>query len=128
MPTREKAEDAPAAATDSAQQATPAAKDKKRRSSGVPEHKGRRLSKKQSKAKLTNPDAKAGEYYFAKAKGSQPWPSMIADLDMMPEELTKKPLVSAMKADGTWNPNYADGGKAVNDRTFPVLYLGTNEL
>ena len=100
----------------------------KRKSIGVPEHKGKKLNKKKSMAKITHLDAKPGDYFFARLKSYPPWPSMVCDEDILPESLLTTRPITTMKADGTYNEAYADGGKKVTDRTFPVMFLYTNEL
>ena len=76
----------------------------------------------------TQLDAKPGDYYLARFKGHAPWPSIISDEDMLPQALLATRGVSAKKADGTYRPDYADGGKKVHERTFPIMFLATNEL
>lgn len=100
----------------------------KRKSIGVPEHKGKKLNKKKSMAKITHLDAKPGDYFFARLKSYPPWPSMICDEDILPESLLSTRPITTKKADGAYNEAYADGGKKVTDRTFPVMFLSTNEL
>lgn len=105
-----------------------AAKDKSRRKSGgVPEHK-KKLNRKQSKAKITHTDAKPGDYFYVQMKGHPSWPAIICNEDMLPSALLSSRPVSAQRPDGTWREDYADGGKNINGRTFPVMYLYTNEL
>ncbi|KAL2410816.1 hypothetical protein ABEF95_001954 [Exophiala dermatitidis] len=101
---------------------------RRKSSGGVPEHKGKKLNKKKSVAKITHLDAKPGEYYFARLKSYPPWPSIICDEEMLPEILLNTRPVTTKKADGTYNEPYADGGKKVADRTFPVMFLHTNEF
>lgn len=86
------------------------------------------LSRKGSKARLTHTDAKPGDHFLMKLKGFPPWPVIVCDESMLPPALTSSRPVSAAKADGTYSEAYADGGKRVHDRTFPVMYLFTNEL
>ncbi|TQV95701.1 PWWP domain-containing protein [Cordyceps javanica] len=86
------------------------------------------LSRKGSKARLTHTDAKPGDHFLMKLKGFPPWPVIICDEGMLPPALTSSRPVSAAKADGTYSDAYADGGKRVQDRTFPVMYLYTNEF
>lgn len=119
---------APAAAPET--NGTPASKSqpKRKSSTGVPEHKSKTLKKKKSKAKITNLDAKPGDLFLARLKSYPPWPSIISDEDMLPDVLLNTRPVTAMKADGTYNEAYADGGKKVTDRTYPVMFLHTNEL
>ncbi|KAK5197349.1 hypothetical protein LTR92_003288 [Exophiala xenobiotica] len=100
----------------------------RRKSSGIPEHKGKKLNKKKSMPKITHTDAKPGEYYFARLKSYPPWPSIICDEEMLPEILLSTRPVTTKKADGSYNEAYADDGKKVNERTFPVMFLHTNEF
>jgi hypothetical protein len=121
------------AASESAEVAvgTPASSSKvkaPRRKSGVPEHKGKKLNKKASKAKMTHTDAKPGDYFFVRLKGFPLWPAIVCDETMLPEPLLKSRPVTAARADGTYRDDYEDGGAKVKDRTFPVMYLHTNEL
>ena len=106
---------------------TPSSKNKNRRKS-TGGAQGKSLSKKASKAKITHRDAKPGDHFLVKLKGFPAWPAIVCDEDMLPEALLTTRPVTAAKADGTYNDNYADGGKRVNDRTFPVMYLHTWEL
>ncbi|KIX02242.1 uncharacterized protein Z518_08181 [Rhinocladiella mackenziei CBS 650.93] len=101
---------------------------KRKSSSGVADHKGKKLNKKKSMTKVTHLDAKPGEYYFARLKSYPPWPSIICDEEMLPEILLNTRPVTTKKADGTYNEAYADGGKKEADRTFPVMFLYTNEF
>lgn len=100
----------------------------RRKSGGVPEHKIKKLNKKKSMAKITHLDAQPGDYYFARLKSYPPWPSIICDEDMLPDSLLNTRPITTKKADGAYNEAYADGGKKVNERTFPVMFLHTNEL
>ncbi|KAM3512933.1 hypothetical protein MY11210_003416 [Beauveria gryllotalpidicola] len=86
------------------------------------------LSRKGSKARLTHTDAKPGDHFLMKLKGFPPWPVIICDESMLPPALTSSRPVSAAKPDGTYAEAYADGGKRVHHRTFPVMYLYTNEF
>lgn len=96
----------------------------KKKSSGVPEHKTKKLNKKKSKAQLTQLDAQAGEYYFARMKGHPPWPAVICDEEMLPQSLLNSRPVTTRQPDGTFRkPEYADGGKRAHERTFPVMFL-----
>jgi hypothetical protein len=99
-----------------------------RRKSGVPEHK--KLNKKASKAKLkaTHTDAKPGDYFMIRLKGYPLWPGIVCDETMLPNTLLKNRPVTAARPDGSYREDYADGGAKVKDRTFPVMYLHTNEL
>lgn len=79
-------------------------------------------------ARITHLDCKPGDYYFVKAKGYTKWPGVICDEEMLPHALLKSRPVTAMRPDGTYREDVADGGKRVVDRTYPVMYLQTNEL
>ncbi|KAL1958020.1 hypothetical protein VTO42DRAFT_5232 [Malbranchea cinnamomea] len=111
---------------------TPAASAKKasgkRKSVGATEQRSKKLSRKKSSARITHLDAQPGEYYFARMKGYAPWPAIICDEEMLPESILATRPVTAKQADGTYKEPYADGGKRVYDRTFPVMYLHTNEF
>ena len=111
---------------------TPAVKkssnEKRKSTTSVPEHKGKKLNKKKSTAKITHLDAKPGEHFFARLKSYPPWPAIVCDEEILPISLRNTRPVTTQKADGTYNEPYADGGKKVNERTFPVMFLGTNEL
>ncbi|KAK2758630.1 hypothetical protein FQN54_003320 [Arachnomyces sp. PD_36] len=101
---------------------------KRKSTGGVPEHKNKKLNRKKSTAKITHLDAKPGELYFARLKSYAPWPSVICDEEMLPQSILSTRPVTTMKPDGTYNENYADGGKRVQDRTFPIMFLHTNEF
>ncbi|KAK4237851.1 hypothetical protein C8A03DRAFT_34150 [Achaetomium macrosporum] len=90
--------------------------------------KAKKLNKKASKPRMLHLDAKPGDHYFVKLKGFPQWPVIICDEDMLPASLLKTRPVTAKRADGTYREDYADGGKNVADRTFPVMYLHTNEF
>jgi len=104
-----------------------ASKSKSRRKSGIPEHK-KKLNKKQSKAKMTHIDAKPGDYFFVRLKGYPLWPAIVCDEAMLPTTLLRTRPVTAMRPDGTYRADYEDGGPKAKDRTFPVMYLHTNEF
>lgn len=101
-------------------------KNSKRRSSGIPEHKAKPGSKK--KTRETHLHAQPGEYYLARLKSYPAWPSIVCDEEMLPETLLKSRPVTAMRPDGTYREDYADDGKRAHERTFPVMFFGTNEL
>jgi len=90
--------------------------------------KGRRLNKKALKARILHLEAKPGDHFFAKVKGYPPWPAIVCDEGMLPDTLLKSRPVTAAREDGTYREDYANGGKREGDRTFPVMYLSTNEL
>ncbi|KAK6954435.1 hypothetical protein Daesc_004402 [Daldinia eschscholtzii] len=108
-------------------ESTPGDKSKARRKS-TGDTKGKKLNKKASRAKILHIDAKPGEQYFAKLKGFPPWPVIIAEEDMLPPSMLSTRPVTAARPDGTYREDFADGGKRVADRTFPVMYLHTNEF
>lgn len=133
MADRTKEEDAPSAAVTSADASadTPSSASKgkgRRKSGGVPEHKTKKLNKKASKARMTHIDAKPGDHYFVRLKGYPLWPAIVSDESMLPTPLLKSRPNSAAKPDGTYREGYEDGGPKAKDRTFPVMYLHTNEL
>jgi hypothetical protein len=118
-----------AAGESTAGEATGGDKSKARRKSGgIPEHKGKKLNKKQSKARILHLDAKPGDLYLVKLKGWPSWPAIICDESMLSQTLLKTRPVTAARPDGTYREDYADGGKRAADRTFAVMYLQTNEL
>jgi hypothetical protein len=100
----------------------------RRKSAGVPEHKSKKLNKKASKVKMSHADAKPGDYFFIRLKGYPLWPGIVCDESMLPQSLISTRPVTAARADGTYRADYEDGGKKVHERTFPVMYLYTNEL
>lgn len=121
------AADADAPAGESTPAAGSAKKNQKRRSSVLPEHKSKKLNRKKSMPSM-NLDAKPGDYFWARLKGYPPWPAIICDEDMLPESLLGTRPVTAMRPDGTYRTDYEDAGKNARDRTYAVMYLGTNEL
>ncbi|KAH7416948.1 PWWP domain-containing protein [Cadophora sp. MPI-SDFR-AT-0126] len=104
------------------------AKGGKRKSTGVPEHKGKKLNKKASTAKMTHTDAKPGDYFYVRLKGFPLWPAIVCDESMLPETLLKSRPNGAARPDGTYREGYEDGGAKVKDRQFPVMYMHTNEF
>jgi PWWP domain len=101
---------------------------KRKSTGGVPEHKTKKLNKKKSLPKITHLDAQPGEYYFARLKSYPPWPAIICDEGMLPQSLLTTRPVTTKQADGTYREAYGDGGKRVHERTFPIMFLHTNEL
>jgi len=99
-----------------------------RRKSGGAASTRKSLSKKASKARITHLDAKPGDHFLVKLKGFPEWPAIICDESMLPQALLTTRPVTAARPDGSYAEAYADGGKRVNDRTFPVMYLHTNEF
>ncbi len=103
---------------------TPNSKNKNNRRKSV----GGTLNRKGSKARLTHTDAKPGDHFLVKLKGFPLWPVIICDESMLPQPLINSRPVSAARPDGTYTEAYAEGGKRMQDRTFPIMYLFTNEL
>ncbi|KAJ4272230.1 hypothetical protein NW762_000941 [Fusarium torreyae] len=115
-------------ATENAAAETPSAKAKNNRRKSTGGGGRKSLSKKASKARLTHLDAKPGDYFLVKLKGFPAWPAIVCDESMLPQALVDSRPVAAARPDGTYTEAYADGGKRVNDRSFPVMYLHTNEF
>ncbi|PGG97023.1 hypothetical protein GX51_07522 [Blastomyces parvus] len=110
---------------------TPAASKKSsagKRKSTAGDSRGKKLNKKKSVARITHLDAKPGEYYIARLKSYPPWPSIICDEEMLPDSLLSTRPVTTKQVDGTYREDYSDGGKRVHDRTFPIMFLYTNEF
>ncbi|KAI1281021.1 hypothetical protein F5Y07DRAFT_316283 [Xylaria sp. FL0933] len=128
-PAAEGPEPAEDAGEDDTNEAAPTtAKSQPRRKSTSVADKGKKLNRKASKAKILHLDAKPGDHYFAKLKGFPPWPVVICEEDMLPHNMLNSRPVTAARPDGTYREDFADGGKRVGDRTFPVMYLHTNEF
>ncbi|KAJ9272331.1 hypothetical protein DTO212C5_1516 [Paecilomyces variotii] len=96
----------------------------KRKSTGG----NQKLSRKKSQHRVTHLDAKPGEYYLARLKSYPPWPAIICDEEMLPQTLLNTRPVTTKQADGTYKEPYADGGKRMHERTFPIMFLETNEF
>lgn len=107
--------------------ATPKPKDR-RKSAVAAASTGKKLNKKVSKPNLLHLNAQPGDHFFVKLKGHPKWPVIICDDDMLPRSLLGTRPVTAKRADGTYRDDFADGGKRAHQRTFPVMYLYTNEL
>lgn len=121
--------DAAATTAAAVEAATPSkSKDKSRRKSKGPSDGTKTLKKKASMARIVHPDVKPGDYYFVKLKSSSHWPSIIADETMLPQKLLDSRPVAAMRPDGSWREDFAEGGKNMHERAYPVMYLETNEL
>lgn len=97
----------------------------RRRSSGVGEKK---LNRKKSMTRVTQLNAKPGEYYLARLRSYAPWPAIICDEEILPVSLIESRPVTAAQEDGTYRADYADDGKRAHERTFPVMFFETNEL
>ncbi len=103
-------------------------KPQKRKSSvAVPEHKSKKLNKKKSMPSL-HLECKPGQFFWAKLKGYPPWPSVICDEQMLPESLLASRPVSTARPDGSIRDDFKEGGKNAKERTFPIMFLSTNEL
>lgn len=73
--------------------------------------------------------AQPGEYYLARMKGHPPWPSVICDEEMLPNSLlTTRPVTARMPDKKFRKPEYEDGGKRAHERTYPIMFLHTNEF
>ncbi|KAF2164394.1 hypothetical protein M409DRAFT_25272 [Zasmidium cellare ATCC 36951] len=109
--------------------ATPGgSKDKKRKSiGGVPEHKAKKLNKKKSMPTL-HLECKPGDFYWARLKGYPPWPAVICDESMLPESLLASRPVSTARPDGSLRDDFKEGGKNAKERTFPIMFMFTNEF
>ncbi|KAJ5547059.1 hypothetical protein N7494_004644 [Penicillium frequentans] len=108
---------------------TPASTNKsskdRRRSSGVGEKK---LNRKKSQSRITHLDAKPGDYYLARLRSYAPWPAIICDEEMLPQSLLDSRPITAKQADGSYRADYADDGRRAHERSFPVMFFGTNEF
>lgn len=122
----EKAAEASSASAEPASDGTP--KDKKKKPvGGVPEHKNKKLGKKKSMPTLRL-ECKPGEYYWARLKGYPPWPAIVCDEEMLPESLLATRPVSTARPDGSLRDDFKEGGKNAKERTFPIMFLHTNEF
>lgn len=102
-------------------------KEKRKSSGGVPEHKSKKLNRKKSVAQL-NLNLQPGDHCWARLKGFPAWPSVVCDEEMLPEILLSNRPVSTKRPDGTYRDDFLEEGKNVKDRTYPVMFLHTNEL
>ncbi|PTU23844.1 hypothetical protein P175DRAFT_0505630 [Aspergillus ochraceoroseus IBT 24754] len=87
-----------------------------------------KLNRKKSMSRITHLDAKPGEYYLARLRSFPPWPAIVCDEEILPQSLLSTRPVTAQRPDGTYRDDYADGGKRAAERTFPVMFLETNEF
>ncbi|KAL1304017.1 hypothetical protein AAFC00_000458 [Neodothiora populina] len=116
------------APSEGASAATPAsAKGKRKSTGGVPEHKNKKANKRKSMVNIIS-GAQPGDYFFAKFKGYAPWPSIICDESMLPETLLATRPVSTINAQGELRADYREDGKNAKDRTYPIMFLETNEF
>lgn len=65
---------------------------------------------------------------MVKLKGFPTWPAVIADQEMLPQGLLATRPQTAARLDGSYREDYADDGKRARERTFPVMFMGTQEL
>ncbi|KAM3419756.1 hypothetical protein BST61_g3089 [Cercospora zeina] len=122
----DKAAEAESASAEPASDGTP--KDKKKKPvGGVPEHKNKKVGRKKSMITLRL-DCKPGEYYWARLKGYPPWPAIVCDEEMLPETLLATRPVSTARPDGSLRDDFKEGGKNAKERTFPIMFLYTNEF
>lgn len=73
-------------------------------------------------------DCKPGDLYWARLKGYPPWPAVICDESMLPETLLATRPVSTARPDGSLRDDFKEGGKNAKERTFPIMFMHTNEL
>ncbi|KAM5494716.1 hypothetical protein MaudMau93_000012 [Microsporum audouinii] len=118
------------AAAETATNGTPSASKKavngKRKSTSTPGQK--KANKKKSMNRIYHLDVQPGETYLARMKSHAPWPAVVCDEEMLPPSLLSTRPVTTKRPDGTYTEAYSDGGKKVNDRTFPVMFMHTNEF
>ncbi|BCS21324.1 PWWP domain protein [Aspergillus puulaauensis] len=87
-----------------------------------------KLNRKKSMTRITQLDAKPGDYYLARLRSFAPWPAILCDEEILPQTLLESRPVTAQRDDGTYREDFADGGKRAAERTFPVMFLHTNEF
>lgn len=78
--------------------------------------------------RVTHLNAKPGDYYLARLRSYAPWPAIICDEEILPVSLIESRPVTAAQEDGSYRADYADDGKRAHERTYPVMFFGTNEL
>ncbi|KAN0072969.1 hypothetical protein V8E54_009083 [Elaphomyces granulatus] len=118
----------PPAANGTPASAKKATNAKRKSTGGVAEHKTKKLNRKKSQPRITHLDANPGNYYLARLKSYPPWPAIICDEEMLPQTLLNTRPVTTKQADGSYRESYADGGKRAHERTFPIMFLETNEF
>ena len=125
-------ETAPSAAVEeTADDATPQSSKKgiKKSNGGVPEHKKTKMKLQRKKSvPVLRLDCQPGEYYWARLKGYPPWPAIVCDEQMLPESLLATRPVSTARPDGSIRDDFLEGGKNAKERTYPIMFLATNEL
>lgn len=114
---------APAEANGTPVSAKQAAKNRRTSTGG-----SQKLNRKKSQSRITHLDAKPGQTYLARLRSYAPWPAIICDEAILPDSLLETRPVTAMQKDGSYRGDYADGGRRSHERTFPVMFFGTNEL
>lgn len=117
------AEDAPAEANGTPASAKKSSKNR-RSSTGATQ----KLNRRKSQNRITHLDAKPGQYYMARLRSFAPWPAIICDDEILSESFNESRPVTAMQKDGSYKGEYADGGRRTHERTFPVMFLGSNDL
>ncbi|KAJ5217484.1 uncharacterized protein N7469_011109 [Penicillium citrinum] len=103
------------------------AKTKRRQSSGTGTGE-KKLNRKKSVTRVTHLNAKPGDYYLARLRSYAPWPAIICDEEILPVSLIESRPVTAAQEDGSYRADYADDGKRAHERTYPVMFFGTNEF
>lgn len=53
---------------------------------------------------------------------------MICDEAMLPDYMLRERPISAARPDGAFRDEFKEGDKNFEERTFPILYLGTANL
>ena len=101
-------------------------KSKQRRSTGGAEKS--KQNRRKSQIRPTLLDAKPGDYVLAHLRSFPPWPSIVCDEEILPQSLLDTRPVTAARADGTYRDEFSDTGKRAHERTFPIMFFGTNEL
>ena len=114
------------ASTSTEPNGTTPAKNKRQSSGGATGEK--KLNRKKSVTRVTQLNAKPGDYYLARLRSYAPWPAIICDEEILPVSLIESRPVTAAQEDGSYRSDYADDGKRAHERTYPVMFFGTNEL
>ncbi|KAJ5566232.1 hypothetical protein N7535_007870 [Penicillium sp. DV-2018c] len=107
---------------------TPASAKKASKNRRVSTGATQKLNRRKSQSRITHLDAKPGQMYLARLRSYAPWPAIICDEEILPASLLESRPVTAMQLDGSYKGEYAEGGRRVHERTFPVMFFGTNEF